>query len=189
VTKIVGLLGATLGLCGLVGTGARSSIYIIPSDSMRPTLTSGDVVWCMHRLEISRGDVIVFRHPQIGIGIKRVAGLSGDSVSYVRKELFVNEIGAKKILKRKLSATDPADLEFDETLFNKSFEIQEVFGGSLTDGRSEGAGYFVIGDNRDNSIDSRQLGRISGASVVCKAVAIIATEVAGEMTFSRIRWL
>lgn len=162
---------------------------MIPSESMRPALVVGDIVWCVPHLRINRGDIIVFRHSDSTVGIKRVVGLPGDTVRYLAKELEVNGTQATKITKAKLSATDPADLLLEQVLFDKSFDVLELYGASLSDASSEGPGYFVIGDNRDYSTDSRQLGRVGDTQVLCKAVAVLATEVASRLTFSRFRWL
>lgn len=189
VVKTATSLAVGIGICVLVTAWCFSRLYIIPSESMRPGLVVGDIVWCVPHLGINRGDIIVFRHSDSTVGIKRVAGLPGDTVRYFAKELEVNGTTANKVTKAKLSASDPADLLLEQVLFDKSFDVLELYGASLGDISSEGPGYFVIGDNRDYSTDSRQLGRLSDSQVLCKAVAVLATEVAGKLTLSRFRWL
>ena len=52
---------------------------------------------------------------------------------------------------------------------------------SLTETRSEAPGYFLIGDDRDDSTDSRQFGRVTAAQISRKAVAIVASEAARKI--------
>lgn len=164
--------------------------YIIPTDSMRPTIAAGDVVWCVGGSTIRRGDIVVFALPDSSEkGVKRVIGLPGDTVDYVGKQLSVNGQLARKIVRERLGDSDAADLLLEQTFFDRTFNILELYGQSLTEARSTAPGYFLLGDNRDSSIDSRQFGRLVATRVRCKVLAVIATEAKGRINFSRTRWL
>jgi signal peptidase I len=157
---------------------------------MRPTLTAGDIVLCVTHLAPQRGDVVVVEFPgAAGKGIKRVVGLPSDTVTYIDKELMVNDQIATKEIRRKLPSDDTADLLVSQRLFDKNFDILETYGGSLTSSHSNDPGYFVMGDNRDDSVDSRQLGRVAPEHMLCRAVAVLATEVSRRIVLDRLRWL
>ena len=112
----------------------------IPSDSMYPTLQIGDYVICNGlayvRNEPQRGDIIVFAHENIADGellIKRVIGLPGDSLVFVDGYLYINgELVYESYLPEDMETNSLKD--FDEVPENC---------------------YFIMGDNRENSVDSR----------------------------------
>jgi signal peptidase I len=169
--------------------------FRIPSSSMVPTLLVGDFIFVNKYVyglrlpvintkilpigEPERGDVMVFRlpsDPSINY-IKRLVGLPGDDIVYRNKRLFINGnpvpielIGAV--------ADSPAQrtLVARETLGNVS---HDVFLEPFSMGR-EGrykvpdGHYFMMGDNRDNSQDSRfaQVGFVPQENIVGKAVRI-----------------
>ena len=157
--------------------------YNIPSESMQPTYSVGDKVliqkpaYSLHEplfhkmvLKLSepqRGDVAVFRLPDNpGINyIKRVVGVPGDKVTYRGKVLKVFDAGGLEVK----SVNEGYAIEIDESKpeRSESFFIQEgqVKGEWIVpDGE-----YFVIGDNRDNSQDSRFWGFVPRENFVGKA--------------------
>lgn len=118
---------------------------IVPSESMDPTIKSGDAVICNRLAYLvrtpKRGDVIVFNDTANNIGdadtvlIKRVIGVPGDTIRFEDGNLIINELIAKE------------DYLSDEVESNPAY-ASDVF--TVPDGH-----YFVLGDNRENSIDSR----------------------------------
>ena len=164
--------------------------FRIPSGSMMPTLLQGDFIFVKKysyglRLPVTeskivetgaprRGDVVVFRlpsDPSINY-IKRVVGLPGDRIVYRRHHLTIN--GESIALKQHPDAT-PMDPRFVEQLGERQHEILIVDPRHTTrDGEyivREGH-YFVMGDNRDNSVDSRFIGEIPETHLVGEAVRI-----------------
>jgi signal peptidase I len=137
--------------------------FRIPSGSMEPTLAIGDRV-LVNRLsyrlhDVNRGDVIVFKRPGSAPAapgdpedlIKRVIGLPGDTVVARDGIVYVND---RPLDEPYLPAgTSTTNLEDPVT----------VAEGEL----------FVMGDNRDNSSDSRFIGTIPVDSVVGRAFAVI----------------
>ncbi|WP_372869682.1 signal peptidase I [Shewanella sp.] len=148
-----------------------------------------------------RGDVVVFKYPQdpkIDY-IKRVVGLPGDRVFYQNKELYIQRACAPEqvceSVQAKVGRIAEGDSEFmqdgvrlkqfKETLGKVEHEIlinparPDMRGmfyrkGSVASGEfvvPEGQ-YFVMGDNRDNSTDSRFWGFVPEENLVGKAVAI-----------------
>jgi len=164
--------------------------FRIPSGSMMPTLLQGDFIFVKKysyglRLPVTetkiietgepeRGDVIVFRlpsDPSVNY-IKRVVGLPGDEVRYERHRLTIN--GEEIPLEQHPDAT-PEDPRFVEQLGEREHEIlitNAVY--TIRDGiyRVPEGRYFVMGDNRDNSRDSRFIDSIPESYLVGEAVMI-----------------
>ncbi|MBE0485201.1 signal peptidase I [Marinobacter sp.] len=164
--------------------------FQIPSGSMLPTLEVGDFILVNKyayglRLPVAgtkifevgdpeRGDVMVFRYPEDGKTnyIKRVIGLPGDRVRYRNKQLFIND----EPVAREFVARLPPMERWREDVGGVEHDVY------LTLGRVAGPGegewvvpeghYFTMGDNRDNSNDSRFWGTVSDDLVVGKAFAI-----------------
>jgi signal peptidase I len=125
--------------------------FRIPSSSMSPTLLPGDRM-LTNKLGIStrtfqRGDVIVFRNPENRRQhfVKRIAGLPGDSVEIKAGELLIN------------GETLHQGSEGDNAAQGQpsSLSVQTVPAGS----------YFVLGDNRNLSRDSRNFGFLSHGEI------------------------
>ncbi|MCB5161617.1 signal peptidase I [Marinomonas algarum] len=162
--------------------GLRSFVvepFQIPSGSMLPTLKIGDFILVNKfdygvRLPVlnttiiptttpERGDVVVFKYPEDPSlnYIKRLIGLPGDTIRYRNKMLTVNGEPVSKELLAKLSVSlnpnqEPVEL-FSETLGDVQHEIYNSFRFTPREGEwtvPQGQ-YFVMGDNRDNSADSR----------------------------------
>ena len=163
--------------------------FRIPSGSMMPTLVQGDFIFVKKyayglRFPVTeakiletgspkRGDVVVFRlpsDPSINY-IKRVVGLPGDEIVYERHRLTVN--GVLMDLEQSPEAT-PVNPKFVEVLGTRQHEILVSNARSVRDSTylvPEGH-FFVMGDNRDNSRDSRFIGAIPESNLVGEAVRI-----------------
>jgi len=173
--------------------------FRIPSGSMKPTLVEGDFIFVKKysyglRLPVTetkiletgqpkRGDVIVFRlpsDPSINY-IKRVIGLPGDEVSLERQRLTIN--GVTMDLDANGETFDNAPV-YEENLDGRVHQtLIHDPGHSKRDGLyviPEGQ-YFVMGDNRDQSKDSRYIGAIPETYLVGQAVRVWMHFVPGEM--------
>lgn len=160
--------------------------FRIPSGSMMPTLLQGDYIFVTKysyglRLPVieekffetgapERGDVAVFRlpsDPSVNY-IKRVVGLPGDTIEYRDHQLTIN--GETMPLEE---GTAPS--QFREMLGERGHDILISNPGSrASEGRyivPEGH-YFMMGDNRDNSRDSRYINAIPETHLVGEAVRI-----------------
>lgn len=166
--------------------------FTIPSGSMLPTLDIGDYILVNKfaygvRLPVigtkladlgdpQRGDVMVFKYPEnprINY-IKRVIGVPGDVIKYQNKKLTINgeEVTTKFI--RKVPPSDPIWRVSEENLDGVLHEIQVSTAGDLGGGQwvvPQGH-YFAMGDNRDNSRDSRAWGFVPDHNLVGKAFAV-----------------
>jgi signal peptidase I len=125
--------------------------------------------------EPARGDVVVFFPPHKDIYfIKRVIGLPGDQVTYQDKVLSVNGKPVQETLLAELPPLNPVIQLIEEQLGDVKFNIhndKRVFRGNFSVTVKPGH-YFMMGDNRDNSSDSRVWGQVPEGRVVGQAFAI-----------------
>lgn len=169
--------------------------FRIPSSSMVPTLLVGDFIFVNKYVyglrlpvvnqkiweigEPERGDVIVFRLPaDPGTNyIKRLVGLPGDTVTYRNRRLFINgEIVVSESVGKYEGDGQRGALLYNEALGDVEHGILLVPGQRSLEGTFvvPAGHYFMMGDNRDNSRDSRYqgVGIIPDDKIVGKAVRI-----------------
>ena len=136
-------------------------------------------------MQPERGDVAVFRQPQnesIAF-IKRIVGLPGDRIQVVNGVLRINDVAVTRDRKGFATASDGYNVirfaVYQETLPNdKSYMTQERSNDDLLDNTNvflvpEGH-YFMMGDNRDNSRDSRttSVGMVPAENLIGRAELI-----------------
>ncbi len=165
--------------------------FQIPSASMVPTLLIGDFilvnkytygirlpVWRTKILSINepqRGDIMVFFPPHKDqYYIKRVVGLPGDLVEYEGKVLSINGEQQPQQLLAALPKRRPVYELRSERLDGVEHEVRHDYRRPEGDfsQRIPAGHYFMMGDNRDNSADSRIWGMVPEARIVGKAVGI-----------------
>lgn len=168
--------------------------FQIPSGSMIPTLQIGDFILVNKfaygiRMPVlnkevipvgkpQRGDVMVFFPPHAPetYYIKRVIGIPGDRISYNNHVLTINGNIVTEKLGAMLPVGEPRLRLVTETIDGKEFTAyKHLIPGSLSrHGTWEipAGHYFMMGDNRDNSLDSREWGFVSEDAIVGKAFAI-----------------
>lgn len=195
----------------------RSFLYEpfrIPSGSLEPTLLVGDFILVnkfdygirlpvIHKLvypigEVQRGDVVVFRYPPQPSKdyIKRIVGVPGDQISYVNKVLYVN--GKEAPQETVGSAIDHGDdgstwdvLKKQENFFGIKHFIYQIPGKSDEDIHDlvvPPGYYFGMGDNRDDSADSRYWGFIPAENIIGKANAVWMSWDSDADWLHKIRW-
>ncbi len=179
----------------------RSFLYEpfrIPSDSMMPTLIQGDFIFVNKwryglRLPVAnwkildindpeRGDVIVFRKPSDPslVFIKRLVGLPGDRISVSGAQVFVNDrpvaLTAEMLYSGPKSEQYPFTMVGREQLGSDEHGIlvDPVRPGTDGEWQVPAGHYFMMGDNRNNSRDSRfaEVGFIPADHLIGKAEAI-----------------
>jgi signal peptidase I len=129
--------------------------FTIHQVSMRPTLEEGDRILLnrltYHFRDPARGDIVVFRSP-IAPGedlVKRIVAISGDRVAVTGGRLWVN--GA---------------VQYEPYLLNQTFR------GEMRETVVPAGHVFVMGDNRDNSGDSRVFGPIDTRTIIGTAFLV-----------------
>ena len=147
--------------------------YQIPSGSMLPGLKVGDFILVnkhSYGFKINRigesfalsadpdyGDVVVFIPPHVNVPyIKRLIGKPGDKIGYLNKKIYVNG----QPINQELIIKNAEETLLKETIGN-SERIIRIVGGSASYPEEflvPNDHYFVMGDNRDNSSDSRYFG-------------------------------
>ena len=173
----------------------------IPSASMHPNLLEGDVVF-VNRLaynvkvpltdivlgqtgEPQRGDIVTFSSPANGMRlIKRIVALPGDRVEMRNEQLIINgkQAGYANIdhtTETIKGVGDMAAVRVGESLGDRSHAIQLM---PQLQARRDFAQvtvpvgqYMMLGDNRDNSEDSRYIGMVPRALLIGRAERVLAS--------------
>lgn len=159
-------------LCTVVLRTYVVQSFYIPSPSMVPTLDVGDRIM-VNKLSydfhsVHRGDIVVFKRPPLEEQdfpdlVKRVIGLPGETISSDNGHIYING----KLLSEPWLPPGPQSytgaLPDDEhPQFNMPGPVHIPAGE-----------YFVMGDNRTDSEDSRFFGPIAKSSIVGRAVAVV----------------
>ena len=171
--------------------------YQVPTGSMIPTIKIGDFILVNKfayglRLPVlgtkildvgepQRGEIMVFIPPHVNqYFIKRVIGLPGDTIRYENQRLSVNgELVPEEFVSSVSVDTGigPLDGVLNSATYNGvTHATQHIPGVNSSRGRSSwivpAGHYFMIGDNRENSADSRVWGAVPEENIVGKAIAI-----------------
>ena len=158
-----------LGIALVLAIGVRmyvAQMFYIPSGSMLPTLQVGDRIivdkLSYHLHTVSRGDVVVFKRPPLEEAdypdlVKRVIGLPGDTIAAVQGRITIN---GKPLAEPWLPTPPPETLP---SPLSDPFSLNHPY--TVPSGE-----YYVMGDNRTDSEDSRYFGPIPANLIVGKMV-------------------
>ena len=122
------------------------SVTQVVGSSMSPTLKDEEVLilnkFQYRFFDIKRGDIVSLDYEDTKYLIKRIIGLPGETVKIVNNQLYIND----KIYEEEYLAND---LNYDD------FSLADLGYSKIPENM-----YLVLGDNRENSLDSREIGLI-----------------------------
>jgi signal peptidase I len=207
--------GFSLVVVLVIATSFKSAIadwHDIPSGSMKPTILIGDRIFVnklAYDLKVpyttlhlatwsdpNRGDIVVFYSPKDGKRlIKRVVGLPGDTLAMRQNRLFINGQFVKyESLYQEIIDQIELDQQSHHVFFNENLPGRQhavMFSSSRSSLKTfdpviipEGQ-YFMMGDNRDNSADSRFFGFVDRNLIVGRATMVV---ISREGSFLHPRW-
>ena len=131
--------------------------YSVAGGSMEPTLVRGDRVFVnkLTRASLQRGDVVIFRKPGdlSAVFVERIAALENDTVEMLEGNIYIN---GKK--------TDHTSKQIPEIVFS-----EKVFWGEGQPFTVPSGHIFLLGDNIDQSYDSRYFGPVPCENIIGKA--------------------
>ena len=156
--------------------------FHIPSEAMAPTLQIGDYVYAEYDFEVNRGDIIVFKYPNDPAinYVKRVIAMPGDEVEIINKVVYVNNNpisttslqinNIENLVSEKFHKYNFQLLE-SETFKSKHKILLDKDNSNMTNFEKVTVpkdNYFVLGDNRDFSADSRIWGFVPKENLIAR---------------------
>jgi signal peptidase I len=195
--------GYSILVAFIIATSFKSAIAdwnIVPTGSMKPTILEGDRIFVnklAYDLKIpyttlpiakwgdpQRGDIVVFYSPADGMRlVKRVVGIPGDSIAMRNNQLIINGTKINYEPINHLKSNDlPISVDVNQYGFTENLSgtrhpvmitpqrpsLRSFSPVTIPEGK-----YFMLGDNRDNSADSRYFGFVERRRVVGQATSII----------------
>jgi signal peptidase I len=167
--------------------------YLIPSESMEHTLLVGDFLlvnkqvyassdklsrWLLPYRDVSRGEIIVFHHPRPPFLVKRVVGVPGDRLRIEDGRVFVNgQVQAEPYAVFEPAASNPFRDDFPAQVYTDP-EVDPLWWRQMQNLTRNGelvvppGDYFVLGDNRNHSLDSRFWGFVPRSQIVARPLVI-----------------
>ena len=130
------------------------SITQVVGNSMSPTLKQEEVLVLnklkYHISDVNRGDIISFAYADTKYLIKRVIGLPGENVEFIDNKLYIN-------------GRIYDEIYLNDDVITNDFSIEKLGYDKIPNDM-----YFVLGDNRMNSLDSREIGLIKKSDITGK---------------------
>ncbi|MDP9112419.1 MAG: signal peptidase I [Acidobacteriota bacterium] len=177
----------------LFGTTTLVQAFIVPTGSMESTVLIGDHLlvdklsyapagsiskYLLPYTEPKRGDVIVFRYP-MDIRqnfVKRVIGVPGDHIHIVDKVVYVNGHALTEPYTQHIDAhIEPYRDNFPSQPYGPVVDrAQQMLAANVSNGELvvPAESYFAMGDNRENSLDSRYWGFVPRENIIGKPLVI-----------------
>lgn len=154
--------------------------FVIPTGAMEDTILIGDRIFVrtFPAPELNRGDIVTFIYPvdRKQNFVKRIIGIEGDRIRISNKVLFRNGVAVKEpYAVHKTSYVDPYRDNFpDEPPQGIYPEAVDMFQRNVKNGELivPAGKYFLLGDNRDYSLDSRYWGFVDASDMIGKPFLI-----------------
>ena len=189
----------------VIATSFKSAIAdwnVVPTGSMKPTIVEGDRIFVnklAYDLKVPyttwhiaqwddprRGEIVVFFSPEDGKRlVKRVVGLPGDTIAMQNNRLYLNDsILPYRMMDDASGCSSKAEPDAGRSCFTEILDGRE-HSVMISTRRSPissflpvtvpAGKYFLMGDNRDNSADSRYFGSVDRRQIVGRAPSIVAS--------------
>ena len=153
-------------LIGLGVTYFNTDVTIVSGRSMSPTyhnlqiIVKSKLAASVNKLMLNRGTIIKFKDPSNVTSIKRIVGIPGDIVEFEFRTVKING----EVIDINNSEPPPPG-SYVNTLYTKAGTPYSRKGKSATLTLKDGE-FFVMGDNKDNSTDSRNYGPITNTAII-----------------------
>jgi signal peptidase I len=168
-------------------------VFVVPTGAMEDTILAGDHILAQRfpRPSLTRGEIVILRYPidPRQTFIKRIIGLPGDRIRIAKKIVYrngaaLNEPYAVHKVDYEDTYRDDFPSEPNVPLYKPAEEMLEkhVVNGEVVVPAGE---YFVLGDNRDQSLDSRYWGFVGDDDLLGKPLMIYDSE---DQRTGSIRW-
>lgn len=155
--------------------------FSMPTSSNQPTIQVGDwVVGDMkayQKSEPNYGDLIIYKKDDGYFYTSRIVGLPNDLLEINDNIVSINGKKSKTILIKETVTDNVEALEFEEELINghkhKIYKFKQTFDSTKTnikDIKVPANSYYILGDNRDNSADSRYIGFINKQDIYGRVI-------------------
>lgn len=156
--QVVILVAIILGVYYLVFSVWLSN-ETVSGPSMQPTFENGDRVIAVRHGQLKRNDIVILKAPDEpgALYIKRIIGLPGDTVQSKNDVMYINGKSIKQPYLKQYESKLPAG-----QLYTNNFSLHQLFGVNRVPANS----YFVMGDHRDVSKDSRYFGFVKRSAIV-----------------------
>ncbi len=181
----------------LFGTSTIAQPFVIPTSSMHNTLLTGDHLivdklayapsgsfskYLLPYEQVKRGDIIVFKHPTLITVdyVKRVIGVPGDHIKLINKQVFVNgkPLNEPYVIHENNFYSYRDNFPVGDPEYNPdpkmAVRMEEMLRTQVVNGELviPPGSYFAMGDNRDNSLDSRYWGLVPRDNIMGKPLII-----------------
>lgn len=158
ILQIVIMMAVLLGIYYIVFTFFLSN-ETVSGPSMQPTFESGDRVIAIRHSTLKRNDIVILKAPDEpgALYIKRIIGMPGDTVESKNDVMYINGKPIKQPYLTQYESKLP-----NGQLYTNNFSLETLFHVKRVPANS----YFVMGDHRDVSKDSRIIGFIKRQAIV-----------------------